>query len=252
MSMIDDLVKEGIYIMHALTGYEYHEKRIVELFNKNKLGFELMTDGDPIHFTKDLLEKYFVSDIGTKLSKGVLSCTLNHILSYEKIVTRKNRYAVVFENDPFFLVDFKEQLEKMAGEIDKLDKGFIISLENSTLKFPSYWQTTAGKYLYPATMGRMAGAYLIDLEGATRIVNDLKQNKCHTVIDWWHNSLLERGVVKMYWAHPPLVEQGSHNGHLSSTISTKPSAKSRRIKWLIQKNYKYYFMRLFNEERILD
>jgi len=98
----------------------------------------------------------------------------------------------------------------------------------------------------------MAGAYLIDLTGATNILNDLKQTKCHTVIDWWHNTLIERGVVKMYWAQPPLVEQGSHNGQLSSTISTKPGTRSRRIKWWIQKSFKYYYRRLFNEERIIE
>ena len=27
--------------------------------------------------------------------------------------------------------------------------------------------------------------------------------------------------IKMYWANPPIVEQGSHNGQLNSTISTK-------------------------------
>jgi len=143
MTVIDELTTNGIYIMHALKGYEYHEKRIAELFHKHKLGYELVTDGDPIHFTPELIEKYFVKDIGATLSKGVLSCTLNHILSYEKIVARKNKYAVVFENDPFFLGDFRKQLENMLPEIDKLEKGFIVSLENSTLRFPSYWQTTS-------------------------------------------------------------------------------------------------------------
>lgn len=249
--MVDELIKKGIYVIHALKGYEYHEKRLIQLFKKSKLEFEFVTAGDPVHFKKEVLDKYFVPNINTKLSKGVLSCTLNHILAYEKIVKNKNKCAVIFENDPFFLGSFIENLERMSGEIAKLEKGFIISLENSTLRFPSYWETKRGKFLYQAKVGRMAGAYMLDFEGASKILYDLKQNKCNAVIDWWHNSMLERGVVKMYWAHPPLVEQGSHNGYLNSTISSKQNSMSRRIKWLIQKNYKMYFRRLFKEGRIL-
>jgi glycosyl transferase family 25 len=123
-------------------------------------------------------------------------------------------------------------------------------LENSTLKFPSYWQTENNKFLYQAKSGRMAGAYLIDFEGAKRILSDLITNKCENVIDWWHNSLIKRDIIKMYWAHPPLVEQGSHNGCLNSTISSKPGTMTRKISWLFQKYYKYYFKRIFIEKRV--
>ncbi len=249
--MIDELIIEEAFVVHALKGYELHEKRIIELFEKNKLHFEFVTDGDPTFFNKEIIEKYFVKDIEKILSKGVLSCTLNHIYAYERIVSRNIKYAVVFENDPFFLGNFTEKIKRASKEIESLPKGNIISLENSTLKFPSYWATKRGKFLYRAKAGRMAGAYLIDLEGATNILKDLEHNKCHTVIDWWHNTLIERGVIKMYWAHPPLVEQGSHNGCMNSTISSKPSNLIRRINWLLQKCYKLYFKRLFREKRIL-
>jgi glycosyl transferase, family 25 len=249
--MVDELKKKGIFIVHALKGYEYHESRIRELFGKNGLNFEFVTDGDPSLFDRKTLEKYFTDDIEIKLSKGVLSCTLNHIFAYQKMLAQQINYALVFENDPFFLGNFVEKLQKLSNEIENLPKGFIVSLENTTLTFPAYQQTKKGKLLYQASSGRMAGAYLIDLEGATQIVNDLKINKCHTVIDWWHNSLVERGIIKMYWAHPPLVEQGSHNGYLSSTISTKPNDVARRVKWRLQKFYKMYIRRLFKEKRLL-
>jgi glycosyl transferase, family 25 len=249
--MLDQLQGAGIFVVHALKGYEYHEKRIIELFRKNDLNFEFVTDGDPIHFTKEIIEKYFVDGIDSILSEGVLSCTLNHILAYEKVVKNNYQYAIIFENDPFFLGNFKKRLGKMFNEISRLEKGFIISLENSTLRFPSYWQTRKNKFLYRAKAGRMAGAYLIDSEGAKKMLNDLKHNKCHIVIDWWHNSLINRGVIKMYWAHPALAEQGSHNGFLNSTISSKPSNLKRRLKWLAQKYYKLFIRRLIKEECVI-
>lgn len=247
--MVEKILTESVFIIHAINGYEYHEDRINKIFKELGLNFEFVTDGDPKLFTPEILEKYFVPKIKNSLSDGTLSCTLNHIYAYEKIVERKIKYALVFENDPFFLGDFISNLKKLSPHIENLKENFIISLENNTFKFPSFWETKKDKLLYPAKAGRMAGAYIINLEGASAIINDLKQNKCHTVIDWWHNSLIDRGIVKMYWAHPPLVEQGAHNGHLNSTIS---SSITRKISWIFQKVYKNYFRRIFREKHILN
>jgi len=243
--MIDQFGIEGIYIVHAKKGYEFHEARINQLFKENNLNFEFVTDGDPSCFNKDLLNKYFSEDIRQILSEGVISCTLNHILSYERVASNNNRYALVFENDPFFLGDFVKNIARIAKEADTLEPGFLISLENTTLKFPPYKSLRKGKLLYPATYGRFAGAYMMDLKAAQDILADIKTNKCKQVIDWWHNSLINRGVVKMYWADPALVEQGSHNGLLSSTISSQKKSMARRISWLAQKYYKTYITRWF-------
>lgn len=243
--MIEKFGIEGIYIVHAKKGYELHEERINKLFKENGLNFEFVTDGDPTLFTDDLLNRYFCKEIKTILSTGVLSCTLNHILSYEKMVANNNRYAIIFENDPFFIGNFVEKIAKIAAEANTLPEGFIISLEDTSLRFPSYKKIRKGKFLYEATSGRCAGAYMIDLQGAKNILSDLKTNKCEEVIDWWHNTLIKRNIIKMYWAYPALTEQGSHNGLLNSTISSKSKSTKRRIQWLAQKYYKTYITKWF-------
>lgn len=239
---------DSVFVIHAKKGYELHEHRINDLFAKNNIDFEFMTDGDVSNFSDELLAKYFTPTI--QLSQGVLSCTLNHILVYEKMVANKISLALIFENDPFFLRNFTSNLNKIVKE-SKSKNGFIISLENTCMKFPSFWQTKKNQHLYPAKMGRAAGAYLINLQAAKLIMEDLKTNKCHTVIDWWHNKLIERGIIKMYWAFPAIVEQGSHNGQLSSTISSNKNSIGRKIKWQLQKFYKYYFRRLFSQKNII-
>lgn len=243
--MINQLGIEAIYIVHAKKGYEVHEERINKLFAKMDLPFEFVTDGDPINFTDDLLNKYFTKDIRSVLSDGILSCTLNHILSYERMVQNNDKYALIFENDPFFMGDFNKKMQPVIKEAATLAPGFIISLENTNLKFPPFKTVKKGKFLYPSNYGRCAGAYLLDLEGAKNILNDLQINKCGEVIDWWHNTLIKRKVVSMYWADPPMVEQGSHNGLLSAGISSKNKSWKRRISWLAQKYYKTYITRRF-------
>jgi glycosyl transferase family 25 len=249
--MITDLIDGGIYVIHSKSGYEYQEKRITELFKKNNLEFEFVTDGDTSLFTNELIQQYFVPEIETKLRKGILSCTLNHIFAYKRMVEKNDKYALIFENDPFFLGDFVKRLNKLNKEILGLEKGFIISIENTTLTFPSFWDIRKNKYLYPAKTGRMAGAYIIDFEGANNLLKSLESQKCNTVIDWWHNGLIENGIIKMYWAHPALVEQGSHNGQMSSSISTKQKSNTRKLGWLFHKFYKMYFRRLFKQNRII-
>lgn len=243
---------DGVYVIHAKKGYEVHEQRIVKLFHENNISFEFVTEGDPADFTDNILDKYFTKNVQQKLSKGALSCTLNHVLAYKKIVERNNKYALVFENDPFFLGNFSKKLTALQKEVEGLNGSFIISLENSTLRFPSYFQVKKDKHLYRANSGRMAGAYLINLQAARAILKDLETNKCDDVIDWWHNDLINRGVIKMYWAHPPLTEQGSHNGYLHSTISSKPESFKRRIAWLISKGYKMYIGRMINQKRLVS
>lgn len=242
---------DGVYVVHAKVGYEVHEARINKLFKEQTLEHEFVTDGDPSLFTPELLDTYFIPTIS--LSKGVLSCTLNHILAYERIVENKNNYALVFENDPFLVSNFNEQLNRIIDSIEQRSlKGIIVSLENTGLKFPSYWQANRGKVLYKASMGRAAGAYLIDYTAAKAILDNLKEKKCHTVIDWWHNRLIEDEIVHLYWAHPPLVEQGSHNGNLHSTISSKQQSWVRKLKWSVQKFYKYRIKRIFNQPLIIE
>ncbi len=243
--MLKNLGVDGIYIVHAKKGYEIHEQRIIKLFSEMALDFEFVTDGDVSCFNEPLLNKYFTTDIRSSLGDGTLSCTLNHILCYERIVKNGNKFALVFENDPFFLGNFFQMMSTLIDQADTVSSGFIVSLENTILKFPPFKETKKGKVLYAATYGRCAGAYLIDLKGAQAILDDLKTTPCHTVIDWWHNSLIDRDVVKMYWAHPALTEQGSHNGLMSSVISSKSKSFARRLSWLAQKFYKTYITRWF-------
>ena len=242
-----NLSKEGVYVIHVKKGYELHEQRINHIFKSVDLNHTFITDGDPTLFTDELLSTYFIPDIKEKLGTGIISCTLNHFFAYELLIKEQLAFAVVFENDPFFLPHFSRNLYQFLHERLSLSPGHIISLENSTLRFPSYFQKKNGKTLYKARSGRMAGAYIIDHFAASKILEYTKKMKCNNVIDWWHNHLIHHGIVDMYWAHPPIVEQGSHNGKMQGTISTKSKSVFRLFSWELQKFYKSIIGRLFEQ-----
>lgn len=243
-----DLSREGVYIIHVKKGYELHEQRIKSIFKSFDLSHAFITEGDPSLFTNDLLSVYFIPEIGEKLKTGILSCTLNHFFAYEALIKDQLEYAVIFENDPFFMAHFSENLGNFLEERHQLSPGHIISLENSTLRFPSYSQKKKGKCLYKARSGRMAGAYIIDQVAARNILEYTKKMKCNNVIDWWHNHMINEGIIDMYWAHPPIVEQGSHNGRMQGTISTKSKSLFRLLAWELQKFYKSVVGRLFDQK----
>lgn len=238
---------DGIYVVHGIRGYDAREKYLVDLLHKQyELEFEFVTESAKTEENDIWIERYFRGDIRNILAKGAMFCTLVHILIYEKILSNRNKFAIVFENDVCFIGSkFIENIRLIAQEAEQLEEGFIISLENSTLLFPSWRKIKKGKYLYEASHGRCAGAYLLDHKAAEIMLNDLKTRKCFEVIDWWHNDMIKRGLIKMYWAHPPLTEQGSFNGKHSSSISIRSNGYIRQLKWLCQKFVKMYITRWF-------
>lgn len=245
--MIQGTEISGIYIVHGITGYEAREIHLRDLLQKQYgLEFEFVTESVSPEENDAWIRQYFRNDIRGIMPKGAMFCTLVHILIYEKVIRNNNRYAIIFENDVCFIGSkFIERIQQVAREAELLEEGFIISLENSTLKFPPWGKIKKNQYLYEASYGRCAGAYLIDKKGAEIMLNDLKTNPCTEVIDWWHNDMVKRHILKMYWAHPPLTEQGSFNGVHSSSISIRSNGYVRRFRWLCQKFVKTYVTRWF-------
>ena len=238
---------DGIYIVHGLKGYEQHEKHVnYWLGEKYQLSYKYVVEGDYSLQTDESLNRYLDNKVCTNMSKGEIACALNHILCYEQVINNNDKYALIMEDDPFFLGDFIRKIRRVVEQAGNLEQGFIISLENTTLRFPPIKKIKKGKYLYEASAGRCAGAYLIDQVAANNMLSELKIQKCNTTIDWWHNEIIKKGVVKMYWAHPPLTEQGSHNGRFNSLLGTRAKGYIPRIKWLIQKFYKLYIFRTFD------
>lgn len=223
----------------------WHQRtRVEKIFFSLGLSFQFVMDGDIGNFTKPMLSEYFAEGIENSIRQSAISCTLNHFLCYKKIIDEQIALALVFEDDLFLLGDFKKRISKIVEEAYLLEPGFLVSLENSTLEFPRMRNVRKNKWLYPAQTQRCTGGYIIDLIGATICINQLKKKKCDTIVDLWHTRLVQQQLVKMYWAHPPIVEQGSHNGKMPSTIYDR-GKKFRRTRWVFQKIYKMYIRRLF-------
>jgi GR25 family glycosyltransferase involved in LPS biosynthesis len=229
---------DHVYVVHAPKGYERHEKRLYDILGQ-QYGFDFEFLGND---SEELVPYYFVENIDRVMNRGAIMCSLNHIMFYETMIKKGDNVALILEDDPFFSKHFLKYLRLIVAESQTLQPGFFISLENSTLKFPRRKEIKKGKYIYDASQGRCAGAYLIDAVAARNIIERLKQHKCDKVIDHWHNDLVSENIFKMYWAHPTCVEQGSISGRMSANNSTQRAGIMRRISWIAQKKYKKYIL----------
>jgi len=225
---------EHTYIVHVKQGYEARRLHMKQLMDKHQISnYTWMLDWDISDITEEMLNQYFKGEMLQKCP--ATSCALKHIYIYEAIVKANHKISLVLEDDIFFSHKFNQICNSCVKEIQAFqNKNLIASLENSTQLFIPKHRQKIGTHLYSVNKSRAAGAYLITLEGAKAILNEIKKNKCHQAIDWYQNALINNNALTYYWCEPPIAEQGSHNGVFKSSIDNKAHGWFRRIIFRIQ------------------
>ncbi len=153
--------------------------------------------------------------------------------------------VLILEDDIKFYSNYSK-IYDVINEIERRDlKNFIISLEDSALKYIPKSKRIKGNMLYHAKETRMSGAYLIDKIAAKNILNFVKVNKIHLPIDWYLNFCIEKNVVNMFWSEPTLCIQTSLSGEMQSLIDKKKTGIIRGLNIKLQRLYKHilYFFR---------
>lgn len=234
-----------IFIINVSSN-EFRRKHMLNLISQHSCINDhlFILDGDLETITKDTLVKYFGGELNT-LSPAV-SCAYKHILAYTKLINLKeSEYALILEDDIFLYNNFCANMDKIIDEIEQRKLGnFIISLEESNLKYVNGSEREKDKLIYKKLNGRMAGAYLIDKKSAKTMLIEIEQNKCNLPIDWFHNYCSNIGLLDIYWAHPAIAIQGSLNGKMKSLIDNKSFGLYKTWKFNINKLYKTFLYRM--------
>lgn len=230
------------YIIHVSNAYDREKHMVAQLMNK-KLNFSFILHGDKAELTEDVLRKYFSGKM--KDVSAMASCAYKHFLAYEDMIANNINYALILEDDIYLNKRFDTGLENICIEMqsDHLSN-FIISLEDSNLKYVRGSIRKKGKFVYRNKYNRMAGAYIIDLNAAKSMLSELERNRCYLPVDWFHNHCSDQGIIDVYWAHPTLATQGSLNGKIKSMIDSKPSSVYRIVSFHVQRVYKKLLWRM--------
>ncbi len=220
------------FIIHV-KGAHKREKHIKTQLQKFNLSSEFILDGNKKSITETILDTYFKDEMH-KVSAQT-SCALKHILAYKRVIEKNLNQALILEDDIILQHNFNEVIEHIINEIkEKRLTNYFISLENSNHDYIKKSEVVEGQTLYKKERGRCAGAYLIDSECAKNMLLQINENRCSLPIDWFHNDLSELQKINIYWSHPYIAVQGSHNGSLPSLIDNKKTGWFRKIVYFFQ------------------
>jgi len=238
------------YILHV-KGSDDRYKHMLSQIKGLSIPFKFVLEGDQEDLTREIISKNFKD--GMACVSGASSCTYKHFLSLRDMIKNKIPYGLIFENDVFLGKNFEKSVFKALAEIKGREiRNFYLSLEDSFLKFVKGSARKKGQTVYKVEKGeygghngyntRAAGAYIVDLEAAKNIIKEVDSNKCGLVSDWFFTHCVSKGIISLYWLHPTIASQGSHNGKFNSMF---PGIKRKsRISYSIQKKYKQLLWRL--------
>lgn len=224
-----------IYVIHVKAAYD-REKHMLKQFNeKNINDYKFILDGDIDDISEEKLNRLFTS----KEVTATISCAYKHYLAYKEIVENNLKYALILEDDIYLENNFNSIFNKIEEEIKENNlKNYIISLEDSNLRYVKGSERRKKQYLYKNKEGRLTGAYIIDFLAAKNIIDEIEKNKCHLPIDWYHNLCSSKGIISIYWSHPTIAIQGSLMGKTKALIGTKKYGFLRICNFFLQRIYK--------------
>lgn len=247
ISKLNSTTSYKIFIIHTKADIGKRRASIEKQMSNHQLEYTFMFEGDKADLDEKTLDKWLGGKIRMSGASADASCVIKHLLCMEETANSKLAGALIFEDDALladnFYTIFKQSLEEIKNVFAAENSAFLISYENSSFQFVSQSQVVKGQCLYKAPASRCAAAYYISKKACEMILSEIAQRKCETPVDWYFNTLSDKGLLDIYWTHPPIVEQGSHNGSMRSLLDDKKFGSFRSLNFAIQKFIKQHILR---------
>jgi glycosyl transferase family 25 len=225
-----------IFVIHVKSAID-REEHINSQFKRFGLNHDFITDGDMSDIDQNILDKYFSGDM--KRITPQTSCALKHLYSYKHMIDHNIPEALIFEDDIILKPNFIEIFQQIKQECSKENiSNYIVSLENSGHNYINKSEQINGKILYKKDSIRCAGAYYIDLAFAKTVLEHTLTSPISLPIDWYIQAVAKEKGGNIFWSHPFVAEQGSHNGKMRSLIDKKGYGFFRTLVYSIQKHLK--------------
>lgn len=230
---------DHIYIVHCTQypdRYEYLKNKFTQMKVPEDY-YEFVVNTHKSDLTDEVISKYYTTDteirnkelkiIGedrylTKdVSKGNISCGINHLNIWEKVVESPHTNVLILEDDILFDENTIKNLVEATMQLP--EKFSLCSLEEGAgLKVTNYItrHIDPDKMFYKVPDGRMrcTGAYITNKDTCNRLLTLNKKRKFSLEIDmqlWLYGKLR---LLDVYWVYPHVFLQGSQNGTYESGI----------------------------------
>ncbi len=231
-----------VYVLHVKVGYEARAAHMRDVLAREALEADWVLDFDIPDLDSKHLAEWFQDGMATACA--TTSCAAKHLEAWRRLLKSQAAGALVLEDDMFLSADFRSALTAMLEEAESRHslrgKPYVLSLENSGLRFVPKQEREEGRLLYPNTLIRCAGAYYVSKEAAAIFIAGAKTDRVGAPLDWFMNAFFP-DRVQLYWCHPTIAEQGSHNGKFRSGIDHKKDGLLRKLSWNAQRWFKSKF-----------
>lgn len=193
---------------HGITDYEFIEK-----FDKDAI-----TDEECPEFSRS-----YITD-----RRSELSLHLKHLYLYRLMVRENYEEVLVFEDDVIlsngFIAILAEYMKQLPSDYDMLFIG-----NGCNLHIPRN-QLIPNQYIYEKCLhetewggngaAKCTDSYIIHQRCAKKLCDYINNSnkKIDQPVDWWLNEAARDLVLKVYWAEPTIVTQGSQCGMFQRTI----------------------------------
>ncbi|MCR9153722.1 MAG: glycosyltransferase family 25 protein [Bacteroidetes bacterium] len=230
------------YIVHVASFTERRKQLDKHLANNPFLDPQFILEGDIADLNDTILDRYFKGRMHAKAAGA--SCVYKHLRAFENLV-EKDEMALILEDDIHLNKNFTKQIKKVIAEAKarKLE-GFIISLDDSILRYVKGSERVKGQLLYKKQADRFAGCYLMDKKAAKAMLEECYTHKIGTPVDHYQSHCARKGLIDVYWAHPTIAVQGSLMGSFQSELGKKRLGKMNVLSFKIQRIYKRLLYRL--------
>ncbi len=204
---------------------------ILEQFSKHNIkSYKFVEDID-----RDNLDSANIDMFSDNYDKAQIAIALSHFSAYKSIM-EKYDYAIIFEDDvilyDYFSALLHEYLSQLPEDYDILFIGdccnFHIPQEmlvpNTNIYEKSHEKTDWGG----DGASRCTDSYIISNKGATLLYTYLRKlkHKINVPVDWFLNIAIRELDLRVYWAEPTIVTQGSQRGlFLSSYLPADTGSK---------------------------
>ena len=193
------------------------EKQNLDAEFIEKYDRETLTDSDYDYFVKE------------KVRLSQISNMRKHIHAWNTLINMNDYHCLVLEDDTILHDNFKNILDKYLIELYDVNKNFDLCFIGDGAKLhihKSLIKENKNIYLkgnYPSSWGgdgatRCTDSYIISKNCANKILEYLKTNKIEIwTSDFWLNHVCRTLNLKVYWAEPTIVSQGTQNGLFKSS-----------------------------------
>lgn len=232
----DSALLDGILVINPRNFVERRQS-VERQLQPLGLPYEFIHSYDAGDWDAAVTSRYFTNAL---LSPGQQSCALKHLEALRLIVERDWQRALVLEDDALLVSQFVSGLDSAIRESSRFDSPHVLFVGSGGNQYTPRRLRVAGQRLYKSDRGRLGEAYVLGSQAARLRVGWIERHGIMSPIDNLFERIDRELGIAMYWLEPPIVEQGSKNGHFRSVLEPAPPNFIRRVTSLAQKLRRKY------------